>query len=329
MFLDYSYILSFGALINFLLGARGYGKSYGAKKLVIKDFLKDGSQFIYLRRRDSELKEVTFSLFNDINLNNEFEKPVIYDSDGFLYDGKQCGYCMALSKAADYKSSSYPEVKTIIFDEVLTDKKPGYLLNEPERLLDFMETIFRMRDNVRIFMLSNSISLNNPYVIKWDLYVPKGKNYLFKDDVLFMLLESKEYSAAKAMTRLGRLYNALDKDFAAYAVENAFLFDDQSFIEKKSGQCNYKFTFIWKGKKYGVWHNYKTGLVYISTDINTTYPLELALSGDDHSENLMLLRGKKGNIFDSVVFESYKMGCLRFENKKIRNETLDIFKRMV
>ena len=43
----------------------------------------------------------------------------------------------------------------------------------------------------------------------------------------------------------------------------------------------------------------------------------------------MLLRGKKGNIFDSVVFESYKMGCLRFENKKVRNETLDIFKRMV
>lgn len=39
-------------------GERGCGKSYGAKKFVIEQFLKKGSQFLYLRRYDNELKEI-------------------------------------------------------------------------------------------------------------------------------------------------------------------------------------------------------------------------------------------------------------------------------
>lgn len=34
------------------------GKSYGAKKFVIEQFLKKHSQFLYLRRYDNELKEI-------------------------------------------------------------------------------------------------------------------------------------------------------------------------------------------------------------------------------------------------------------------------------
>lgn len=46
------------ALLMFLLANVVAGKSYGAKKFVIEQFLKKHSQFLYLRRYDNELKEI-------------------------------------------------------------------------------------------------------------------------------------------------------------------------------------------------------------------------------------------------------------------------------
>lgn len=55
---DYHKIISYNCPLNILIGERGVGKSYGAKKYVIKKFLKDKSKFMYLRRYDNELKSV-------------------------------------------------------------------------------------------------------------------------------------------------------------------------------------------------------------------------------------------------------------------------------
>ena len=57
-FYDYHRILSYNCPVNILIGERGCGKSYGAKKFVIEQFLKKHSQFLYLRRYDNELKEI-------------------------------------------------------------------------------------------------------------------------------------------------------------------------------------------------------------------------------------------------------------------------------
>ena len=47
---DYGRVLSYHAPWMFVIGARGLGKTYGAKKLVIGDWIKKSWQFIYLRR---------------------------------------------------------------------------------------------------------------------------------------------------------------------------------------------------------------------------------------------------------------------------------------
>ena len=51
---DYGPVLSRNAVFNMIMGARGLGKTYGAKKLVIKEFINHGNQFIYLRRYKEE-----------------------------------------------------------------------------------------------------------------------------------------------------------------------------------------------------------------------------------------------------------------------------------
>ncbi len=53
---DYGRVLSYHAPWMFIIGARGLGKTYGAKKLVIGDWVKKRWQFIYLRRTAEEQK---------------------------------------------------------------------------------------------------------------------------------------------------------------------------------------------------------------------------------------------------------------------------------
>ena len=49
LFYNFGPILSRNAVFNFCVGGRGIGKTYGATKLGIKNYLKDEQQFIYLR----------------------------------------------------------------------------------------------------------------------------------------------------------------------------------------------------------------------------------------------------------------------------------------
>ncbi len=63
--------LTHNMLINVIVGNRGGGKSYGAKKLGIDNFLNKGEQFGYIRRYKDDLKEPMVQFFKDI----EWEYP--------------------------------------------------------------------------------------------------------------------------------------------------------------------------------------------------------------------------------------------------------------
>jgi len=63
---DFGPLLSRNAVINIAIGPRGDGKTYGAKKLAIRNAVKKGEQFILLRRYKTELVTRT-SFFDDIS----------------------------------------------------------------------------------------------------------------------------------------------------------------------------------------------------------------------------------------------------------------------
>ena len=56
---SYDKVLSYGATINMIMGARGLGKTYGAKRLAIRNAVNRGEKFIYLRRFNTELKQIS------------------------------------------------------------------------------------------------------------------------------------------------------------------------------------------------------------------------------------------------------------------------------
>ena len=114
--------LSYNALFTMVMGGRGIGKTYSAKKRAIKNFLNKGEQFVYMRRYKSELKKIS-TFFSDIAKEypeHEFKSR----AKGVFIDGKQAGFVMTLSTQVIEKSTAYPDVSLIIFEEFLIDPAP-------------------------------------------------------------------------------------------------------------------------------------------------------------------------------------------------------------
>ena len=70
---DLHNLLTRNAPWNFIIGARGLGKTFAAKRYGIREYLKHNHEFIYLRRTDVEQKRKE-TFFKDIqNFFPEYE----------------------------------------------------------------------------------------------------------------------------------------------------------------------------------------------------------------------------------------------------------------
>ena len=174
-------ILSKNADYNIIFGERSNGKTYAALKYGIERYIKTGEQMAYIRRWREDLRgkraenlfanhvanglieELTDGKFNEVFcLSNKWflsyydkDKNKRYpDSTPFCF-----GFC--LSEQEHEKSSSYPNVTTIVFDEFLTRRI--YLPDEFMLYMNLLSTIIRQRDNVKVFMLGNTVNKFCPY----------------------------------------------------------------------------------------------------------------------------------------------------------------------
>lgn len=174
-------ILSKNADYNIIFGERSNGKTYAALKYGIERYIKTGEQMTYIRRWREDLRgkraenlfanhvanglieELTDGKFNEVfYLSNKWflsyydkDKNKRYpDSTPFCF-----GFC--LSEQEHEKSSSYPNVTTIVFDEFLTRRI--YLPDEFMLYMNLLSTIIRQRDNVKVFMLGNTVNKFCPY----------------------------------------------------------------------------------------------------------------------------------------------------------------------
>lgn len=179
------------ALFNVIYGERSGGKSFQAKHKkgiipYLNSIVKDGinrDRFILMRRYAIEvkgsniedyLKDVDIASLTD-NKYNTFDiyKGRIYllyqdPETGKKTRGDYIGYVVALSLEQHYAGGSYLDVKNIIFEEFISRKDP-YLADEPNKFLNFWNTVDRKRGVVRCWLLGNSISKVCPYFPEWGL----------------------------------------------------------------------------------------------------------------------------------------------------------------
>lgn len=307
-----------------------FGKTYGATKFVIKQFLKKGEQFAYIRRYKPELNEAVPKFFDSINSNEEFENHLYNKGKKFYCDDQICGHAMTLSTAQDLKSSNFNKVKTIIFDEFIIEEgqKKYYLKNEVFTFLNLLETISRLRE-VRVFLLANSVTITNPYFIYFDLKLPYNNDIqLFKDNtILVQHMTNQKYREVKKASRFGKL--VAGTSFEDYAIDNKFILDNENFIEKKKGSAKFSFAFIYNNLTFGVWFDYKEGKIFISQDYDKNSPFMFSTTLADHSPNTMFLKNARKYKAWKNLIENYELGNVRFENMKIKNITQTLIKRLI
>jgi hypothetical protein len=318
-------MLSYNRILNFVIGARGIGKSYAWKVHPIKRFLKYGDQFIYLRRYKPELKKVN-QYFD--NVKEEFPGIELkVKGREFYVNGKLAGWAIPLSSWQSEKSNAYPNVSTIIFDEFLREKdNSGYMPNEVSALLNLMDTVFRDRENCRCVALSNAVSVVNPYFLYFNLIPNINKRFNANESILIEIPDSKDFSEERRKTRFGKLIDGTD--YGEMSLDNDFVNDSNVFIEKRSKESKYVFTVVYKGMNMGVWVDNDLGLLFLSHDHDPSSKKVFALSKEDLTENVMLISGWKKNYYLKKLVGSFMAGYLRFDNQVLRTTGYELFKKL-
>ena len=178
--------------IAFVYSGRNRGKSFEISSQLIADAWYDKKLFGYIRRNDCTsydieqyfedkrdfISDMTDGLYCGITRQKGKLKFFSEESDEETGEvnriiGEDCGYFFALSRQASYKSLQYPEVKNLIYEEVLTDG--SYLSSEPEKLMNLYSTVRRSKEDFMMWLVSNTVSVVNPYSSSWGIYLAKNK----------------------------------------------------------------------------------------------------------------------------------------------------------
>ena len=331
-FYDGYRVLTHNCLYNFVVGERGNGKTYWFKEWSIRDFLKTGNQFVYVRRYKDEIKESTPTFFDDIREkfpDHDFE----VKGKRFYIDKKVAGFSVELSTAKKIKSVAYPKVNKMCFDEFLIEKgNIRYIPNEIEHFLNLYETIARPGSDhmdVICFFMANAITWTNPYFLYFDIEKPtkvdkNGKAIWKNGEVLIELTESKAFRQKKLQTRFGSIIKGTK--YASYSIDNQFILDSDTFIEKKGEKARYYFTFIYDGNSFGVWFDGQEGKMWVSEDVDPYYTKKYAIKMKDHKPNTIFIKNLSRASPLKIFQEYYKEGKVYFEDINIKNITYEVIK---
>lgn len=151
-----------------IYGQREDGKSYSVKLHIIEQ-IKMGYNFAYIRRcHDHIVRKNMIKVFDDVQhiCEKELGSKIYFDSQMGFYiktngEIKIVGYCSSLQDTMKVKSIPVVNIKVILFDEFIDY---NYMDNEISMFLHCISTICRPpNEDVKIFMLGNTISKDCPY----------------------------------------------------------------------------------------------------------------------------------------------------------------------
>jgi len=172
---------------NIIFGERSNGKTYSVLEYGLKNYVATSEKMAIIRRWEEDFKgkrgSEMFSSFSQNGMVSKITKnqwSEIYYYSGRWYlakreektgkiitDEKPFAYAFSLTRSEHDKSSSFSDITTILFDEFLT--RGMYLPDEFVVFMNVISTIIRYRDNVKIFMLGNTVNKYCPYFAEMGL----------------------------------------------------------------------------------------------------------------------------------------------------------------
>lgn len=341
---DFGYALSHNATYNFIVGGRGLGKTYGAKKLAIKNYLKsrrehgadNADMFIYLRRFIEEMKGRN-SFFMDIAHEfpdwdfevdgQEFKLAPANTRDDKKRPWEVFGYFLPLSTAQKLKSIPYPRVKLIIFDEFIIEKGVvHYLPDEANVFNNFYSTIDRWQDKTRVLFLANSVSITNPYFLEYQINPSQGEQLirLFDGFMLVHLPDSEAFKSSVMETKFGKFISIAAPEYEKYSVGNQFADNRTELVKPKDPRARHRWNLETRLGWVALWHNRVGGTYYIGRVLPVN-SLEYTLIPEHATAERTLLL-----YTDDVIAglrSAYRRGMIEFDLPNTHNMFVDVFNK--
>lgn len=306
---------------------RSAGKTTYFNRLEVNRFIKAGKKFCLVYRYAYELddcadkffKEIGSLFFPSYTLESKRRSQGSYHE---LYlNNISCGYAVALNKADEIKKQShfFSDVDSMLFDEFQSETN-HYCNNEVQKLLSVHTSIARGGGKqvryVPIYMLSNPVSIINPY------YTALGITSRLRSDTKFLkgigwVLEqgfNETASNAQKDSAFNRAFS--NEKYYNYNTQAVYLNDNTSFIEKPTGKSKYICTLRYDNKDFAVREYPEQGLLYCDDRVDISFPLRIAVTTDDHNINFVML--KNNSNFLNILKYFFNKGCFRFKDLKAK-----------
>lgn len=195
VYYNYRTIDGYNAPINVIISKRGLGKTFGRVRRSIFRFMCKERQFIYVVETEDMVKELSqnkgdkfFSkqieyLKNHPNYKNnklleflEGNTTELTEGDVFnkikggtiIIGGKTAGYIVSLNGFAKLKRNNFVNVGEIIIDEFIPETIDVRSMRNTYKMVSLIQSIART-DNVKIYLLGNSVRLNDDILLKLKL----------------------------------------------------------------------------------------------------------------------------------------------------------------
>ena len=313
---------------------RSAGKTTYFDKLILRRFLKKKAKFIILVRYnyecDGSIENLlsaahTAGYYTALKCHNEPRARGKY-YENFI-DGKPCGYTISLSDVDFVKkrSSLFSDATCILMDEVLPESKK-YLPDEFDRFMSIHTSLSRgggkQKKYLPVYMLSNLISLTNPYFQGWGIVdkIPEGCTYFRWYGAVFEFGYNEAAADAQKKSGVMRAARGVTK-YAAYAQDKGkFLADNYDMVEKLSGRSHYWCT-LKDGKDYYAVRIFDNGYMYVDDKPDMSYTITIATK--ESMDNDVFLSAYM-SVIKQQMFKFYGRGAVRFKTLTCKEAFLKV-----
>lgn len=319
-------LMSYGAILNFIIDNRDSGKSTQFKKRALMRAIKHGTMTVWVRRYKEEITPCKAEFLNDKffavlkkDYGDKFKKEDFKIKGNYAYyKNKRFVYFINCGKCKGDKGIDAENIDTVVFDEFMTDDKKYnyYRGNEVE---DFFTIFFTKKrthadgreSEIYIFMLGNRDSFTNPFYTYFDLpYIELNfigiKTYR-EGSVAIMQLNTP---TIKTETKYNKKLKALLKNtpFDKYLNGGVLSANDMTFYKRPKNAVIYaQFDF-----GYNLSLAIEKGKIYAFNGVDTKRFVFTKKPNDKYKKNYTLKRG------DSQLFttlkRAYTLNNIRYDN---------------
>lgn len=310
---------------------RSAGKTTFFNRMVVNRFKKKGEKFILLYRFRDELDDCADKFFkdiqalffpNDIMLNKRRAEGMYHEL--YLND-ESCGYAICLNLADKLKKYSHllSDATSIIFDEFQSETN-RYCSQEIRKFISIHTSVARGNGKfvryVPVYMLSNPVSIINPYYTEFGITTRLGLDTKFLRGEGWVLEQgfNEGASSAQLQSAFNRAFK--NNDYTAYSAQCVYLNDSTAFIDEPKGKSNYICTIKYNNTNFAIREFKENGILYCDTKADLTFPLKIAVSTEDHDVNYVML--KRNDTLLSTMRYFFDKGCFRFKDLRCKEALL-------